>query len=205
MTINDESAGAALERELPLFPLSSPLFPGGAIPLRVFELRYTDMVVRVMKKDSLFGICLLLEGPEAGPGGVPRDVGTVARIVDFGQLDSGFLRITVRGGQRFRVCSRRQRRDGLWMARVRVLAPEPPMDIPRVFVPLSEMLRDIHRQLGNPFGPEDQHYDDAGWVSARLVELLPLDNDLKQSLLESSDPVERLERLRPAISRLSRA
>lgn len=193
------------ERILPLFPLSGLIFPGGLLPLRVFELRYTDMVARVMREDSRFGICLLRSGPEAGPGGVPREVGTCVKIVDFDQLNDGFLGITVRGEQRFRVLHRRLRRDGLWMARVSFLEDEPAMKMPPAFQPLGDMLREIHSQLGNPFAPEERHYDDAGWVGGRLVELLPLEAELKQSLLEISNPVGRLERLRPAISRLSRS
>ncbi len=198
------------ERELPLFPLSGLVFPGGRLPLRVFELRYTDMVARVMRVDSRFGICLLRSGSEVGKGGVPRAVGTCVKIVDFGppddgdRLDAGFLSITVCGEQRFRVFHRRQRRDGLWMARVRFLEPEPRMKMPAALRPLGEMLRDIYAQLGISFGSGEPHYDDAGWVGGRLVEILPLPADLKQSLLEMTNPVRRLERLRPAISRLNR-
>lgn len=192
------------ERILPLFPLSSLVFPGGLLPLRVFELRYTDMVARAMREDSRFGICLLRSGSETGSGGVPREIGTCVEIVDFVQLKDGFPGITVRGEQRFRVLHRRRRRDGLWMARVSFLEHEPLMEMPKALQPLGDMLREIHSQLGNPFAPEDRHYDDAGWVGGRLVEILPLEAELKQSLLEISDPVGRLEQLRPAISRLSR-
>src|SRR5690625_2577063 len=192
-------------KEFPLFPLSTLVFPGGRLPLRIFELRYTDMITRVMRAGAGFGVCLLRSGPEAGPGGVPREVGTSVRVVDFEQRDDGFLGITVRGEQRFRVLSRRLRRDGLWVARIRYLEPEPMTRIPSAYRPLGKMLRDIHGRMRHPPAPQDAHYEDAGWVGGRLVEFLPLDGDLKQSLLEVFDPVERLDRLRSAISRLSRS
>ena len=35
-----------MDVELPLFPLSSVLFPGGNLALRIFEPRYLDLVRR---------------------------------------------------------------------------------------------------------------------------------------------------------------
>ena len=35
---------------LPLFPLDTVLFPGGVLPLKVFEARYIDMVRDCMKR-----------------------------------------------------------------------------------------------------------------------------------------------------------
>lgn len=192
------------QAEFPLFPLSTLVFPGGHLPLRIFELRYTDMITRVMRAESAFGVCLLHSGPEAGSGGVPREVGTSVRVIDFKQLAGGLLGITVRGEQRFRVLGRRLRRDGLWVARIRFLEPVPSVRMPRTYQPLGKMLRDIHGRMRHPPAPQDAHYDDAGWVARRLGELLPLGSDLKQSLLEMSDPVERLERLRSAIGRRNR-
>jgi hypothetical protein len=29
--------------EIPLFPLNAVLFPGGSLPLRIFEARYIDL------------------------------------------------------------------------------------------------------------------------------------------------------------------
>ena len=34
---------SAQPTELPLFPLNTVLFPGGRLPLRIFEQRYMDM------------------------------------------------------------------------------------------------------------------------------------------------------------------
>ena len=63
--------------DVPLFPLGTVLFPGGPLPLRIFEARYIDLVRRCMREDSGFGVVLLTDGAEAGDGPTATsDVGT---------------------------------------------------------------------------------------------------------------------------------
>ena len=45
--------------QLPIFPLGTVLFPGGLLPLRVFEARYVDMTRECMKRGTPFGVCLI--------------------------------------------------------------------------------------------------------------------------------------------------
>ena len=87
--------------EVPLFPLNTVLFPGGPLPLRIFETRYLDMVSRCMKDDLPFGVLLIREGAEVGPAAT-CDVGTLARIVDWYQGSDGLLGVTAIGTERFR-------------------------------------------------------------------------------------------------------
>ena len=47
---------------IPLFPLNIVLFPGGPLPLRIFETRYLDMVRRCMRDGQGFGVVLIREG-----------------------------------------------------------------------------------------------------------------------------------------------
>ena len=99
-------------QEIPLFPLGTVLFPGGPLPLRIFEARYIDLVRRCMRENSGFGVVLLTDGPEAGDGPTATsDVGTYARIVDFSGQPDGLLGIEARGERRFRILSRRRARD----------------------------------------------------------------------------------------------
>jgi Lon protease-like protein len=49
--------------EIPLFPLNTVLFPGGPLPLRIFEPRYLDMISRCLKHDHGFGVVLIRDGP----------------------------------------------------------------------------------------------------------------------------------------------
>ncbi|MGS0757323.1 LON peptidase substrate-binding domain-containing protein, partial [Roseateles sp. GG27B] len=41
--------------EIPLFPLQAVLFPGGYLPLRIFEVRYLDMMSRCQQAQMPFG------------------------------------------------------------------------------------------------------------------------------------------------------
>ena len=54
---------------IPLFPLQSVLFPGGRLPLRIFEQRYMDMAKVCLKESTSFGICLIAEGEEVARAG----------------------------------------------------------------------------------------------------------------------------------------
>jgi len=89
--------------DIPLFPLNTVLFPGGPLSLRIFEPRYLDLVRDCTRNGSGFGVCLILQGREAGEPAVPAAVGTFARIVDFYTLSDGLLGIRAEGGERFRV------------------------------------------------------------------------------------------------------
>ena len=105
-------------RELPLFPLSAVLFPGGPLPLRIFEPRYVDMVGRCLREGSGFAVVLLTDGNEAGEAIEFAEVGTEARIVDFDRLDDGLLGLSCVGQQRIRVLEAWRQPDGLNMGRV---------------------------------------------------------------------------------------
>jgi Lon protease-like protein len=183
--------------EIPLFPLGTVLFPGGPLPLRIFETRYIDLVRRCMHEDSGFGVVLIREGVEAGGPAKTFDVGTYARIVDFSQQPDGLLGIRAAGGRRFRIIGRRRARDGLNLADVEWLADERVLPLPEEFAELGPMVEAILTQAGEPYASLEPHPGDAGWVSARLAEILPVPAVHKQHCLELDDPVERLRYLRP--------
>jgi Lon protease-like protein len=183
------------EVEIPIFPLNTVLFPGGALPLRIFESRYLDMVTQCMKQDSGFGICLIREGKEVGQAARVHDYGTFGTISYFQNLPDGLLGITVRGEQRFEVLSTYVEPNQLTMARVRFVDNETAMAIPAQYRRVSDILCDMIQQLGPPYSTLPADYDDAVWVSNRLAELLPLEVSLKQMLLQENDPVKRLSRI----------
>jgi Lon protease-like protein len=194
------SAGAETA-EIPLFPLNTVLFPGGPLPLRIFEPRYVDMVRYCMRERAPFGVELIRAGAEVGKVTSAADVGTSARIVDFFQLPEGLLGISCIGERKFRVQSRRVQEDGLNMGTIEWLPPEPAADLPSEHAHLGLLLRKVLPQLGDMYQSTPKHFDDAGWVGARLAEILPIDLADKQHCLELDDPVERLARLSPFIRR----
>lgn len=180
--------------DLPLFPLLAVLFPGGRLPLRIFESRYMDMAKACLKEGSPFGVCLILEGGEVGTPATPAAVGTTARISSWDMPQLGLLHVSARGEQRFRIRSRRVQSDGLARAAVDLIPPEKDDEIPaahRGAVRLLERLIERHPELLE----RPHRLDSCAWVSARLAELLPLPLTTKQALLELDDGRVRLEKV----------
>lgn len=192
--------------DIPLFPLSSVLFPGGAISLRIFEQRYLDLVRECSRGSSGFGVCLILEGSESGEAAVPAAVGTLARISDFCTLPDGLLGISAQGEQRFQAVGTRVRDNGLVHAQVRLWPDEPRVPVPAEHGLLATILERLLDQVGGAFSRVDRDcFDDASWVGFRLAELLPLEQPEKQHLLQMTDPLDRLGQLQHYLPRFQRA
>lgn len=182
--------------ELPLFPLSSVLFPGGSLGLRIFEPRYLDLIRRCGRSGQGFGICLILDGAEAGAPAIPAALGTEAAIVDFAMTDDGLLGITVEGRRRFHVERSRVRDDGLIVADVRWLPEPEPARMREEHALLGVLLARILDKAGVEHdGVGKGRLAEAGFVGWRLAEWLPLSPQERQWLLQLDDPHERLQRL----------
>lgn len=184
---------------LPLFPLNAVLFPGGPLKLRIFEPRYVDMIGRCMRESAAFGVAMIVEGVEAGGTARTVSIGTAARIVDFEQLSDGLLGITAVGERRFRIESVAQQPDGLNVAQVQWLEVEPELPVPAVNDYLVQLLQHALPHLAPAYDFTPVLYEDASWVGARLVEILPLPLTEKQLCLEMHDPLQRLEHLRSRV------
>ncbi|MGH8308529.1 MAG: LON peptidase substrate-binding domain-containing protein [Steroidobacteraceae bacterium] len=197
MTADTESQSVTLA----LFPLNTVLFPGGPLPLRIFETRYTDMVRRCMRQRSSFGVLLIRAGAEVGSVTSTAEIGTSARIVDFYQLPDGLLGITCVGERKFRVRERSRQPDGLNVGKIEWLPPEAEVALPAEHHHLGQLLRKVLPELSELYQNVPKHFDDAGWVSSRLAEILPLELSDKQFLLEMDDPLVRLARVAPLIRR----
>jgi Lon protease-like protein len=187
--------------ELPLFPLRTVLFPGGLLPLKVFEQRYIEMTKACMRDEAPFGVCLITRGSEVaaaapGPAGAAATpafapIGTLARITGW-DMPQGVLHLTVQGGTRFQVRAHAVRGDGLVVGEVSPLAAEPAVALADAFAPLARLLEVIAARVGPQQFPAAQAWDDASWVGYRLAELLPLPLPIKQSMLEINDASVRL-------------
>lgn len=183
-------------QELPLFPLNTVLFPGGVLPLRIFETRYLDMVSACLRTDTGFGVVTIHQGNEAGSQPISiHPIGTLARIVDFDPLDDGLLGITCLGVQRLRVVGHRVQSDQLLFGQVQWLPDDPQQSPLPAHEPLVRVLRDLleneeqapHNRFFVP------NWKDAAWVGNRLAELLLLPLQIRQGLLEMTDPRQRLD------------
>lgn len=185
--------------KVPLFPLKTVLFPGGPLPLRIFETRYLDMVRDCVRDDEPFGVILIRDGQEAGQA-TTYDVGTLARIVDWYQGSDGLLGVTAVGEQRFRVISSDTKSDGLNVGDVELLPDEETMPIPDEFRTMPGILEGVLDDLGRLYETIERRMDDASWVSSRFLEVLPIDLETKQHSLEDADPAARLQLVMQLVS-----
>ena len=178
---------------MPLFPLRAVLFPGGLLPLRIFEQRYMDMARDCLRDELPFGVCLIRSGEEVGTPATPEDVGCLARIVQWDMQQLGLLQITARGEARFRILERWALANGLTRARVAPIPADSDAPLPDEFLACARLLRLVIEEHGARTIEAPFRFDSSSWVSARLCEILPVPLAAKQKLMELADSRERLE------------
>ncbi len=205
-----------LLHSLPLFPLGAVLFPDGVLPLRIFEVRYLDMIGKCHKHGAPFGVVALSQGDEVRKAGAAAErfatVGTLATIKSFEAPQAGLLQIECVGTQRFRVQSTGLQKYGLWTADVEALADDVTLPIPEdlqhtavALKRLVDTLEERQRSEGDdsaqlPIG-SPRRYDDCGWVANRWSELLPVSSAARQRLMELDSPLMRLELVSDVLAR----
>ena len=182
---------------VPLFPLKTVLFPGGVLPLKVFEQRYVAMTKTCLRDETSFGVCLITRGEEVAAAGKVSfaGIGTRARIIAWDMPQLGILHIRGDGLARFQVRSHAVAEDGLIVGQVTDIAPEPTVALADGFKPMARLLEVLIERVGKENFPADLALDDASWVGYRLAEVLPLPLSIKQSMLEINDAEVRLATL----------
>ena len=195
--------------EIALFPLGTVLFPGGPLPLRIFEPRYLDMVSDCLRNERPFGVCLIRSGSEVGPPAEPHRIGSLARIADWGRDDRGILTIDSVGGTRFRIVETRAAPDGLLIGRYEPVA-ETPGRAPPEYESLSRLARTLTERFApryrhTPPPPEEGSPEAGSWTAWRLAELLPIPMHGRQHLLETDDPVARLREIDRIVALMAEA
>ncbi len=188
---------------LPLFPLGTVLFPDGELPLRIFEVRYLDMINKCVKADAPFGIVSLVQGEEVRRPEIQElfsSVGTLAKISHHQSPQSGLKLVVCQGSSRFRITHTERLKHGLWIADVDFIDNDMPVAVPAELSNTVDALVRVHAQLS----AVDQHavpkppfsalqLNDCGWIANRWCELLPLQQEFKQRMLELENPLIRLE------------
>ena len=212
----------SLNATIPLFPLGTVLFPGGYLPLQIFEVRYLDMVRRCQKEGTPFGVVSLSAGHEVqqrDPANGEQfraesfaPLGTLAHITEVQQPQPGLLFIACSGGQRFRVLQSEKLKHGLWMAETELLPLDVTVPVPAELQGIAQALQGLDQRLQQEQpaqwralaanGPQDPCWQDAGWVANRWAELLPLPPAHKQRLLALDSPLLRLELVGDALETL---
>ncbi|AJK47770.1 LON peptidase substrate-binding domain-containing protein [Burkholderia plantarii] len=198
--------------DLPLFPLHTVLFPGGLLPLKVFEQRYVDMARSCLRDRAPFGVCLLKSGPEVAQDdavSVPEPVGCMAEIIECDTGEFGMLLLRTVGTRRFRLLSHRVEANGLLVGIAEALPEDEPLDGElsiAQFGACSEVLERIIVALRNvksgelPF-LEPFHFEDPTWVSNRLAEVLPLDLRARQKMMELPGVGARIDAVHQVLKR----
>lgn len=195
---------------LPLFPLGTVLFPGGELPLRIFEVRYLDLIEKCYRAGAPFGVVNLRQGHEVQVAGAPEEQlheeGTLAHIVTLERPQPGLFVMQCEGKQRFRTVRKERLKHGLWVADVVLIDDDQTVNIPEDLLYAVDLLRQVRTALrangvvtteSDPAGA----YADCGWVANRWCELLPLPNETKQQLMALENPLLRLELVADVLSR----
>jgi uncharacterized protein len=186
-----------------LFPLGTTLFPGGLLPLKIFEPRYLSMTRRAFQSGEPFGIVALKSGSETltpQAGEALHEMGVMAHIEEFEEFNPALFLIRVRGGARFQIDKAERSPDGIWRAQVDWIEPDPEVEVPQELEASAKQLGALIRSL-QAHGVREQdmpfskpyRLDDCSWVSNRWSEMLPLQPAQKQTLLGQTHPRIRLD------------
>lgn len=209
---------------LPLFPLHTVLFPGGLLPLQIFEVRYLDLMKRCEKTGEPFGVVSLQSGHEVRraprPGQAEGQVSNAETLAPIGTLATleyiehpqpGLMLIQARGTQRFKLQSSHLLPHGLWTGTIQLLPDDTPAAVPTELASLAHRLQDALTALASqegapplPAPPGDPRWQDAGWLANRWAECLPLPAAERQRLMSLDNPLWRLEMVAEWLDRLER-
>lgn len=170
-----------------LFPLGTVLFPGGVLPLKIFEQRYLEMTKACLRDNQPFGVCLIREGHEVGEPAAPASVGCLAAIEQWEMPHSGMFHLLTRGGERFRIIETSVAGNGLISGVVEMLPPAAPCTPDAQCVAL---LKSVVARVGAENFPQPLALDEGAWVAYRLAEMLSFPLTVKQRMLERSDMAE---------------
>ena len=177
---------------LPLFPLQTVVFPGGLLPLKVFEPRYMEMVTQAIADGAAFGICAIHAGRETEVTAKHHAVGTRVHVIDWDMPQPGILHIQTQALERIVVRTTQQQPNGLLIAEVDDVSAEPAVAVPGELALSAEVLYQIIAELGMEKFAQPHDYNNAAWIGYRLSEVLPLKLNIRQNLLEMNDSLARL-------------
>lgn len=176
------------QENIPLFPLSAHLLPGGRMSLRIFEPRYTRMVKEVCAKGTGFVLCMLNAHGDKEKNEHILPVGTYAEVIDFDMLEDGLLGIKVAGRYGVEITDISTEPDGLRVGTCETLEPWCCNISSEQIAPMDKRLKEVferYSDIGALY--ESPQFNDPLWVLHRWLELLPVDAKQKQHLLLQKD------------------
>jgi uncharacterized protein len=204
MSSNPASPASSVLADLPLFPLHTVLFPGGLLPLKIFEARYLDMARACLREGTPFGVCLLKSGHEvASPGdpSVPENIGCLAEISECDVDTFGLLLVQARGAQRFKLKDYRVAPSNLLIGETILIGDDQPLQGAETLAKFGACAEVLERIIETIKDREPQNlpfvepflFDDPTWVSNRLAEILPIPMRARQKLMELMDAGARID------------
>jgi uncharacterized protein len=196
--------------ELSIFPLPQvTLFPGGVLPLHVFEPRYREMVRHALAGRGLIAVARLKPGFESDYEGRPPvlEVCGVGAIETCNERNDGRFDLTLRGLSRVRIIEELPPSRAFRQVRAELLESSTPA--PALVAAWLSKLSALWSRLA-PHLPEPvrdlkaltRGADDASAYSDRLAATLVADPEVGQALLEETDPAERLRLLTSRVQEL---
>lgn len=188
--------------EQSVFPLHSVVFPKMQLPLRIFEIRYVDMVADCLKTGQGFIISCIQEGDEVGKGAKVQAVGTRCRIVNCDQVPGKPLHLLVEGEGKVEIHNTWCEPSGLMKGLVTDIQDAADCEVEAEFAGLVSMVKQFAEAPDSPLQSLELNFQSGHGVSYLLAELLPITLVSKQSLLEIQSPLERLEAVSNILGRL---
>ena len=192
-------------KELPLFPLTVNVLPGGYLPLQIFEPRYLDMVKECMSNEIGFCVVLLRGQQEMKSTNLPdhSPIGTYVEIIDFNQLENGLLGITVQGKYRIKIIDRRVQEDGLVIGdSIEHPEEDESVSLEPKYKEIWKILREIsdHEEIKKLNLNID--FDNSSSVAYNLASLLPITPPERQNILEFQSNTDRFNHLQKIVKQL---
>jgi Lon protease-like protein len=196
--------------ELSIFPLPNvTLFPGGALPLHVFEPRYRELTREALTRRKIMAVARLKPGFESDYEGRPAvfDVCGVGFIEQHTERPDGRFDILLRGLCRARIVEELPPLKSFRQVRAQVLR-----DLesdPALVAAWQQKLGSLWETLA-PHLPEQvrdlraltRGVADASAYADRLAAAMVADPDASQQLLAELDPAERLRQLAGRVQEL---
>ena len=199
--MSTDAAGMPGEhRNIFLFPLGSVLFPGGMLPLKIFEQRYLDMTKACIRDNLPFGVCLIREGHEVGAPATPAAVGCLAAIEQWEMPNPGMFHLLARGGERFRVLETKVAGNGLMSADVEMLPPVFPCEPD---AECAKLVKSVIDRVGAENFPQPVRLDEGAWVAYHIAEMMNFPLAEKQKMLKSGAISEVYDYIKNAIKSYS--
>ncbi len=199
-----------MSTRIPLFPLPMVLFPGGHLPLHIFEPRYRQMLADCLAGDRVFGVLFRPEGVREReiPAG---HVGCVAQVERAETLPDGRANILVSGAHRF-VLESFEESDRPYHVGV-ISDYDDTEESVLALAPVADRVRELFQRVGTaartladdadalPALPEDP-----ALLAFAIAAVIDMDVNARQRLLTSRSPGGRLREiellLAPAVESL---